>query len=46
MTSNPLMIEDNSPRFLSTDDNITFSPVIYNKTGKDDEFEVSILATN
>jgi uncharacterized protein YfaS (alpha-2-macroglobulin family) len=46
MTSNPVVIEDNLPRFLATDDTITFSPVIYNKTGKDDDFQVSIQATN
>ncbi|MBW7954842.1 hypothetical protein H3C61_03440 [Candidatus Gracilibacteria bacterium] len=46
ITNNPLMIEDNLPRFLATDDKIILSPVIYNKTGKDDDFIVKIKATN
>lgn len=46
MTSTPVMIEDNLPRFFWTDDKITFSPVIYNRTGKDDTFEITIFATN
>lgn len=46
MTSTPVMVEDNLPRFLSSSDKINFSPVIYNRTGKDDEFKVSLKATN
>jgi hypothetical protein len=41
-----VIINDNLPRYLGTTDTITFSPVIFNKTGKDAEFEVSIDATN
>jgi hypothetical protein len=32
MTSKELMIEDNLPRFISADDIITLSPVVYNRT--------------
>lgn len=46
MTSKEVMIDDNLPRFLGTDDTIVFSPVIYNRTWKSWDFEVSIEATN
>lgn len=46
MTATPVMIEDNLPRFFQADDKITFSPVIYNRTGKDDTFEITAKATN
>jgi uncharacterized protein YfaS (alpha-2-macroglobulin family) len=46
MTQNPVIIEDNLPRFLNTSDTITFAPVIYNKTGKDSDFVVSLEANN
>ncbi len=46
MTTRPVMVEDNLPRFLSAWDQITFSPVVYNRTGKDDEFKVTLEATN
>lgn len=46
MTATPVMIDDNVPRFLATDDTITFSPVVYNRTGKDGDFLVSLKATN
>ncbi len=45
MTTTPVMIEDNLPRFLSTWDSITFSPVVYNRTGKDMEFKVDLEAS-
>lgn len=45
MTTTPVMIEDNLPRFLSVWDSITFSPVVYNRTGKDMEFKVDLQAT-
>ncbi|MDD5769828.1 MAG: MG2 domain-containing protein [Candidatus Gracilibacteria bacterium] len=46
MTATEVMVEDNLPRFLGTDDKITFSPVIYNRTGKDDTFKISFKASN
>lgn len=45
-TSKNVIINDNLPRYLGTTDTITFAPVIFNKTGKDAEFEVSMEATN
>lgn len=41
-----MIINDNLPRYLGTTDTITFAPVIFNKTGKDAEFEVSMEASN
>lgn len=41
-----VIINDNLPRYLGTTDTITFAPVIFNKTGKDAEFEVSMEASN
>lgn len=46
MTTHPVMVEDNLPRFLSSWDQITFSPVVYNRTGKDDQFVVQFSASN
>ncbi len=45
-TSKPLMIEDNLPSFVYTDDKISFSPVIYNKTWKDQEIDLSLEVNN
>lgn len=46
MTAKTVMIHENLPRFLGSADVITFSPVIINKTLKDQSFDVSIIASN
>ena len=46
MTQKTVMITENLPRFLGSGDVVTFSPVIFNKTGKDQSFDVSIKADN
>lgn len=46
MTTTEVMIEDNLPRFLGTDDIVIFAPVVYNRTGKDDEFTIKLQASN
>ncbi|MBP8017071.1 hypothetical protein KAZ01_03620, partial [Candidatus Gracilibacteria bacterium] len=45
-TTKRVIINDNLPRFLSSTDTITIAPVIFNKTGKDSYFDVSIKASN
>lgn len=40
------MINENLPRFLGSSDTVTFSPVLFNKTGRDQSFDVSIKADN
>jgi uncharacterized protein YfaS (alpha-2-macroglobulin family) len=40
------MVSDNLPAFLGSSDKIKFSPVIFNKTGKDQDFTVSFDGTN
>lgn len=46
VTTKELIINDNLPRFLWANDEISFSPVIFNKTGKDWKFKVTIKASN
>ncbi|MEF2175972.1 MAG: MG2 domain-containing protein [Candidatus Absconditabacteria bacterium] len=46
VTTKELIINDNLPRFLGANDEITFSPVIFNKTGKEGKFKVTIDANN
>lgn len=46
MTQKTVMVSENLPRFLGSADTITFSPVVFNKTGKDQSFDVSIVANN
>ncbi len=46
MTAKTVMINENLPRFLGSGDEITFSPVIFNKTGKNQSFDVTIDASN
>lgn len=46
MTTKTVLVSENLPRFLGSADTITLSPVVFNKTGKDQSFEVSITADN
>lgn len=46
MTAKTVMVSENLPRFLGSADVTTFSPVIFNKTGKDQSFDVTIDANN
>lgn len=46
MTQKTVMVNENLPRFLGSSDIVTFSPVIFNKTGRDQSFDVSIIADN
>ncbi len=45
-TNKKVMVSDNLPAFLGSSDTIKFSPVIFNKTGKDQDFTVSFDGTN
>lgn len=46
MTQKTVMINENLPRFLGSADVVTFSPVVFNKTGRDQSFDVSINVDN
>ena len=46
MTTKTVMVNENLPRFLGSSDIVTFSPVVFNKTGRDQSFDVSITADN
>lgn len=46
MTAKTVMVSENLPRFLGSADIVTFSPVVFNKTGRDQSFDVSIVANN
>jgi len=46
MTAKTVMVSENLPRFLGSADVIAFSPVVFNKTGKDQSFDISIVANN
>lgn len=46
MTQKTVMINENLPRFLGSADMVTLSPVVFNKTGRDQSFDVSIVADN
>ena len=45
-TSKPLQVRDNLPSFLGSEDTITLSPVVFNRTGKDQKLTVTLDATN
>ncbi|MDD2908711.1 MAG: MG2 domain-containing protein [Candidatus Gracilibacteria bacterium] len=45
-TTKKVIINENIPRFLGSNDSITLSPVVFNKTGKNSTFTVSLNATN
>ncbi|EKE29741.1 MAG: hypothetical protein ACD_2C00107G0001 [uncultured bacterium (gcode 4)] len=46
VTSKKVMINENTPRFLWSNDTITFSPVVFNKTWKNSTFKISVTAEN
>jgi hypothetical protein len=46
MTAKTVMVNENLPRFLGSSDVVKFSPVVFNKTGRDQSFDVSITANN
>lgn len=46
ITNKKVMISDNLPRFLGSSDKVVLSPVVFNKTGKDGDFTVSLSADN
>ncbi len=46
VTGKTVMINENLPRFLGSADVVTFSPVVFNKTGRDQSFDVSIASDN
>lgn len=46
MTAKTVMVNENLPRFLGFSDTVTFSPVVFNKTGRDQSFVVSVVANN
>ncbi|MDD3302064.1 MAG: MG2 domain-containing protein [Candidatus Gracilibacteria bacterium] len=45
-TTKTLIINDNLPNFFGVGDTIVLSPVVFNKTGKDGDFEVTLTGTN
>jgi alpha-2-macroglobulin len=46
MTTKSLLIQENLPNFVASNDTITLSPVIFNKTWKSGEFEISLTGKN
>ena len=46
ITSKKLLISDNLPRFFGSNDTIILSPVVFNKTGKTWDFDVSLEISN
>lgn len=46
VTTKKVIINDNLPRFLGSNDTITLKPTIFNKTGKNSSFKVSLKAEN
>lgn len=46
ITNKKVMISDNLPRFFGSKDKIVLSPVVFNKTGKDGDFTVSLSVDN
>ncbi len=44
VTAQEVMVNDNLPRFFRADDSVTLAPVVFNRTGKDREFEVSVAS--
>lgn len=45
-TSKEVMVNDNLPRIFRSRDSVTLAPVVFNRTGKDGEFEVSLKSEN
>lgn len=45
-TSKEVMVNDNLPRIFRSRDSVTLAPVVYNRTGKDAQFDVSVTADN
>lgn len=45
-TTKAVIINENLPRFLGSSDRVTLSPVIFNKTGKAQKFQISLSGTN
>lgn len=45
-TTKTVIVNDNLPRFLGASDVIAIAPVVFNKTGKDQTFDVTVEATN
>lgn len=45
LTTKKVILEDNLPRFLNSSDEIVFSPIIYNKTWVDQNFEIKLNST-
>lgn len=46
ITTQPLLLDDNLPDFVGAGDQITLSPVVYNKTGKPSDVLFTISGTN
>ena len=46
ITSKKLLISDNLPRFFGSNDTIILSPVVFNKTGKTQNFDISLEISN
>lgn len=46
ITNKKVMINENTPSFFGSSDEITLAPVLFNKTGKDQSFDITISATN
>ncbi|HBA45382.1 TPA: hypothetical protein DEG21_01895 [Patescibacteria group bacterium] len=42
VTTQKVIINENVPRFLGSNDTIVLSPVVFNKTGKNSIFTVSL----
>lgn len=45
-TSKEVMVNDNLPRIFRSRDSVTLAPAVFNRTGKDAEFQVEIKAEN
>ncbi|MFB0964346.1 MAG: alpha-2-macroglobulin family protein, partial [Patescibacteria group bacterium] len=45
-TSKEVMVNDNLPRIFRSRDSVTLAPVVFNRTGKDAQFDVSVTADN
>lgn len=46
VTTKKVIVNDNIPRFLWSNDRIILSPVVFNKTGKNSTFKVTLSADN
>ncbi|MDD2486750.1 MAG: MG2 domain-containing protein [Candidatus Gracilibacteria bacterium] len=46
VTTKKVILNDNLPRFFGSKDEIILSPVIFNKTGKDSDFNMTLKADN